>query len=485
MVLPAAWGRAWFQRGFLGILACRRPLLRGSMILGLILCCCTLAVLAGTVEGPTSVPELRRVDVVLGCSYVGEGGLPRAFGGSQHPATLVLRGLSVTDDGTLGDVTNYEIPQEDRSSSPPIIFEASAQLVSIPHAEALLHVDCSGEEVICELSPYSSRQEGYGICSASWFLATVRLSSGISIALLLRGPSCSSQKEEGHGVTLHPKLRIPVSKEGILLTTVEFQSSSNNTSLRTRLGSSITLDCHFALAPGFLLSSLEWRRQHRGSGRSLFRYNVGSAGPTVQPKVHVDVEQLLGSGDASLTLQEAAVDDEGTYICLVSTTQHQVQHNIQLLVAEPPRVRVFPAEVSFKRDETITLTCNIAGYYPLDISVNWIQKTPEDEVEISLSNARFSSHRQSRDGTYSITSYLSISSATVQAPATYTCHVSHVALEEPISVSTYLKAPEHTESEGLIGGAIATAIFVSVLFIVLRKKRAAEPKPEQLLTASE
>ncbi|POI34312.1 hypothetical protein CIB84_001936 [Bambusicola thoracicus] len=179
------------------------------------------------------------VDVVLGCSYVGEGGLPRAFGGSEHPATLVLRGLSVTDDGTLGDVTDYEIPQEDQSSSPPIIFEAS----------------------------------------------------------------------------------------------VEFQSSSNNTSLRTRLGSSITLDCRFALAPSFLLSSLEWRRQHRGSGRSLFRYHVGNAGLTAQPKVHVDVEQLLENGDASLTLQEATVNDEGTYICLVSTAQHQVQHNIQLLVS--------------------------------------------------------------------------------------------------------------------------------------------------------
>lgn len=114
---------------------------------------------------------------------------------------------------------------------------------------------------------------------------------------------------------------------------MEFQSSSNNTSLRTRLGSSITLDCHFALAPGFLLSSLEWRRQHRGSGRSLFQYHVGNAGPTVQPKFHVDVEQLLRNGDASLTLQEATVDDEGMYICLVSTAQHQVQHNIQLLVA--------------------------------------------------------------------------------------------------------------------------------------------------------
>uniref|UniRef100_A0A8C2U3J6 TAP binding protein like n=2 Tax=Coturnix japonica TaxID=93934 RepID=A0A8C2U3J6_COTJA len=444
-----------------------------------------LPVLAGTVEDPTPVPGLRKVDIVLDCSYVGEGGLPRAFGGSQHPATLVLRGLSITDDGTLGDVTDYEISQEDHSSSPPIIFEASVQLVSIPYAEVLLHADCNGEEVSCELSPYSFQQEGDGLCPASWFLATIQLSSGISIALLLRGPSCSSQKEEGHDVTLHPKLRIPMSKEGTLLMTVEFQSSSNNTSLRTRLGSSIILDCHFALAPSFILSSLEWRRQHRGRGRSIFRYHVENADLTAQPKVHVDVEQLLQNGDATLTLQETAVDDEGTYICLVSTAQHQVQHNIQLVVAEPPRVRVFPTEVSFKRDETITLTCIIAGYYPLDVSVTWTQKTPKDEVEINLSNTRFSSHRQSQDGTYSVTSYLSISSATVQAPATYTCHVSHVALEAPISISTHLMVPERMEMEGLVGGAIATAIFVFVLFVVLRRKRPAEPMPEQLLTSSE
>lgn len=95
----------------------------------------------------------------------------------------------------------------------------TAQLVSIPYADALLHVDCSGEEVSCELSPYNFQQEGNGLCPASWFLATIRLSSGISIALLLRGSSCSSQKDWGHDVTLHPKLKIPMSKEGTLLTT--------------------------------------------------------------------------------------------------------------------------------------------------------------------------------------------------------------------------------------------------------------------------
>nr|XP_005016799.3 tapasin-related protein isoform X2 [Anas platyrhynchos] len=448
------------------------------MIRELILCCCVLALHAGPLEDPTAVPQYRTVDIVLDCSYVWDGGLLHGFGASlsKHPATLVLRGISVRDDGSLGDVTDYEVPRETPDSTPPVIFEASAQSVSIPHAEALLHMDCNGEEMSCELSLYSSRRDSEGPCRASWFMATLQLSGGISIALVLRGPCSSGQEEEGHDAVLHPKLGIPVSKEGTLLTTVEFQSSSSNTSMRTRLGGSVTLDCRFALAPSSTLSSLEWRRQHRGRGQSIYQYQVGSTGPATQPKVHVDVAQLLGSGDASLSLQGATVADEGMYICMVSTAQHQAQHNIQLLVAEPPRVRVLPSVVSFESDETITLSCIIAGYYPLDVSVSWTQRSPENEAEIRLSDMRFSSHRQSQDGTYSITSYLSLSSATAQAPATYTCHVSHMALEEPISVSAHLKAPEHKGWEGLVGMLIATAIFISVLFAVLRRKRAAKPK---------
>ncbi|XP_025960680.1 tapasin-related protein isoform X2 [Dromaius novaehollandiae] len=459
------------------------------MIQELLFFCGLLGLHAGSTNDRTATPPFRTVDIVLECSYLGEApkGLLGAFGGSfsKDLATLVLRDVSVRDDGSLGEATHYKVPWKSAGSSSRIIFEASAPSVSIPHAEALLHADCSGEKVNCEISPYNFQQHGKGPCPASWFMGTLRLSRGISIALVLRGPHCSGEQADKSDAILHPKLRIPVSEKGTVLTTVELQSSSCNTSLRTHLGGLVTLDCHFALAPSSLLSSLEWRRQHRGSGRRLFRYQAGSTGPRVEPKVHVDLPQLLGNGDASLKLQEVNVEDEGTYMCLVSTPQHQIQHVIQLQVAEPPRVRVIPEQVSFKRDVTTTLTCDIAGYYPLDVSVSWTQKTAEDEAEITLSSIRFSSHQQSQDGTYSITSYLSISSATVQAPATYSCHVSHVALEEPISVSAYLKAPEKTGSEGLVGGFIATVIFSIVLFIVLRRKRTVKPKSEQLLGASE
>ncbi|NXI47852.1 TPSNR protein, partial [Galbula dea] len=426
----------------------------------------------GPAEAPTPAPPFCRVDITVVCSYVGEdvGGLQHAFGSlsSGHPATLVLRGISVRDDGYLDDVTAYRVSQEDLDSSSPIVFEASAELVSIPHAESLLHADCDGEEVNCEISPYSSQLTGEGPCHTSWFMAILKLSGGISISLVLRGPCWQEEKE--HDATLHPMLKIPLSKEGTLLTTVEFQLSSHNTSLRARLGSSVTLDCRFALAPSFSLSSLEWRRQHQGSGHSLFQYQVGSTGPVAQPKVHVDVAELLRNGDASVTLQGVRVGDEGMYICSVSTMLHQAHHIIQLHVAEPPRVHVIPSVVSFERDVTATLTCSIAGYYPLDVSVSWTQKTPENDEEIPLSGAWLSSHLQSRDGTYSITSYLSISSATVQAPTTYSCHVSHVALAEPISVSAHLKAPEQKGPEGVVGGFIATVIFIAGLSWVLRRR---------------
>ncbi|KYO22280.1 tapasin-related protein isoform X1 [Alligator mississippiensis] len=440
------------------------------MSLGLVLFCGLLALKAGWTEdlGPRS--SLRSVDVVLDCLYIEEtaGDLPGSFASSfsQDSATLVLRDVSVINDGSLDDVTNYEVPGASTGSAPPLIFEASAKLVAIPYAESLLHADCSGEEVTCEISLYSRHQTDEGTCQSSWFMGTLKLSSGISIALVLRGPCRSDGKEEERMIVLHPKLKVPVSNEGTVLTTVEFQSSSLTPTLRTRLGSSVTLNCRFALAPGSPLALLEWRLQHQGSGRSVFRYQTGSEPQEEQPTAHVDMVQLLETGDASLSLRGVGMKDEGTYICLVSSPKHQTQHIIQLQLAEPPRVRLFPDLVSREGDGTTTLTCEISGYYPLDVSVSWTRESPEDEdkVPIPSSSIYFSSHRQGQVGTYSISSYLLINLATELAPVTFSCHVSHLALEEPVVVSAHLRAPDQKTSKVVVGVIISTALFVVALF---------------------
>ncbi|XP_030393556.1 tapasin-related protein isoform X4 [Gopherus evgoodei] len=482
------------------------------MNLGLILICGMLALKAAEVPvelAPGS--QLRSVDVVLDCHYVEEavGEFPGAFAGSfsSDPATLVLRGISIADDGSLDSVTNYEAPGTKTDSTFPIIFEVSASLVPVPYAESLLHADCAGEEVTCEISPYSLHLADEGPSQASWFMGTLKLSSGISIALVLKVSSDS--EEDDRMAVLHPRLKVPVSKEGTVLTTgwdllrgrhisnlstqhgqsvhsmlppvyfsfslflVEFQLSSRTPTLRTRFGTSVTLDCSFALASSSPLASLEWRLQHRGSGRRVFHYQTGDMAQAEQSTAHVDVVQLLETGDASLSLHGVGVGDEGTYICLVSTHQHQAQNIIQLQLVEPPRVRLFPELVSREGDGATTLTCEISGYYPLDVSVKWTWEAPDDKdkVPISDSSTYFSSHRQAQDGTYSINSYLSINTATELRPVTYSCHVSHLALEEPITASAQLRVPEQKTSKGLVGAFIATFIFFAALVGLLLRTR--------------
>lgn len=86
----------------------------------------------------------------------------------------------------------------------------------------------------------------------------------------------------------------------------------------------------------------------------------------------------------------------------------------------------------------LTLICNIAGYYPPDITVTWIREELGG-APVKISDASFSSLRQSQAGTYSISS--SLKAEPGSAGATYTCQVTHVSLDEPLQASTWTAPP--------------------------------------------
>ena len=85
-----------------------------------------------------------------------------------------------------------------------------------------------------------------------------------------------------------------------------------------------------------------------------------------------------------------------------------------------------------------TLICNVAGYYPLDVSVTWTREE-QGGSPAPVSGASLSSLRQSPAGTYSISSSLTVEPGS--AGATYTCQVTHVSLEEPLGVHAWVAPP--------------------------------------------
>ncbi|KAG8509069.1 Tapasin-related protein, partial [Galemys pyrenaicus] len=380
---------------------------------------------------PAAERQWRAVDVVLDCFLVKESGHSRAFASSGNlvKALLVLRQVPVPDDGSLEGFTEF---QEDTQAKddPPVTFEASVKLIQIPQAEALLHADCNGKKVTCELSHYDLQAKQEATAErAIWFITNVQVSEGgpgISMVLKTLG-------DAENGAVLHPTLNLPLSPQKTVQTSVEFQVTTRTPSLKSLLGSSASLHCSFSMAPGLELLSVEWRRQHKGSGQQVYSWAAGQGQATRKGAV-LDAEQLLVAGDASLTLPSLTVKDEGTYICQITTSVHQAQQIIQFHVQASPKVYLSQAS------DTVppTLICNVVGYYPLDMAVTWTREEPGGDP-VQVSKASFSSLRQSPAGTYSISS--SLTAEPGSSGADYTCQVTHISLEEPLEASTWVAPP--------------------------------------------
>lgn len=113
----------------------------------------------------------------------------------------------------------------------------------------------------------------------------------------------------------------------------------------------------------------------------------------------MNASQVVGEGDASLTLNKLKVQDEGTYICTVSIGPFHAQQVIQLHVrrkspfhciksgdstrrstfqsllccfffSEPPCVSLSEEKLIHKGQSPQTLSCHCAKYYPLDAQVS-------------------------------------------------------------------------------------------------------------------
>lgn len=202
------------------------------------------------------------MDVVLDCFLVEEGRNLGGFAGSRNmvKAMLVLRQVPVLDDGSLEGFIDFQGGTLAKDN-PSITFEASGKspnisglsllrqpssqvhslhllsmgpsvlnptksvsspppvnLVQIPQAEALLHADCNGKEVTCEISYYFLQTTE----KAAWFITNVQVSGeGPDISMVMKTP-----RDAENGAVLHPTLNLPLSPRGTVQTTGEKIKSS-------------------------------------------------------------------------------------------------------------------------------------------------------------------------------------------------------------------------------------------------------------------
>ncbi|XP_076129150.1 tapasin-related protein-like isoform X2 [Alosa pseudoharengus] len=305
----------------------------------------------------------------------------------------------------------------------------------------------------------------------NWFTCTLRHTEGLFVItyFLRHSPSVPN--------VVQPDFQqwVPVADRDTITTTAVMMVLSHTPSVEVGLMKEQTLNCEFAVDHKSAHLTVEWHLQRKGHRSKLFSYS-SHTGQSEGSGVSV---KAIAKGDASLKIPLTRETSEGTYVCSVHVPPISSSHSMALQLMEPPRVSLnVNSQVSLSEGELQRVDCEAAGFYPLDVHMEWLKEslTPgASRMPEVLKVVTFSNHRNNPDGTYSLTAHFLLKPTLQDSGYRYTCRVSHDALQMPIRKSFTLSV---TEKDSYLWYIPPILTILGILGFLLIRRRAVPKAPK-------
>ncbi|OCT58807.1 hypothetical protein XELAEV_18001295mg [Xenopus laevis] len=146
----------------------------------------------------------------------------------------------------------------------------------------------------------------------------------------------------------------------------------------------------------------------------------------IHSRVTVDEKGFL-QGNASITLSNVTISDEGTYRCLVIHSPSRQEKKISFRVQAVPGVRIVKKTL-IKKEEG-ALQCLVTDYYPQSITVTWLLNGKP------LTRSAPGTPRQNEDGTFRVNSSVTLLPSETQDNLVIGCQVQHESHPTPLTDS--------------------------------------------------
>ncbi|XP_075071400.1 uncharacterized protein LOC142160397 [Mixophyes fleayi] len=197
---------------------------------------------------------------------------------------------------------------------------------------------------------------------------------------------------------------------------------------------------------------------------------------------HVDL-RFLEMGNASLYLSDLTLEDEGEYTCTVIISPDAGKSTLLLKVAAQPTINLAPVNPNLTGGETKTFFCELSHFYPQDVEIIWFMKKQEMEIVIT-SNICTGIPILGENGTFSVSSQVSMIFSEEDNGVVLICEVRHNSLLQPLRRNTTLHLAILQILQGDVGfiatvvvSTIALLLLACIIFTILYQKLLAKVSP--------
>ncbi|XP_066439536.1 CXADR-like membrane protein isoform X2 [Eleutherodactylus coqui] len=205
---------------------------------------------------------------------------------------------------------------------------------------------------------------------------------------------------------------------------------------------------------------------------------------------YIPDDGLVG-GDASLHIPNLQFSDEGKYTCTVIITPDKAISKVTLEVSAKPVCAVSDPTLVMNPDTEKSAKCYVTGFHPEKVTIQWL-KASKASSDISDLDSRTctSVAVQNKDGTYNVTSVLSVTPMSLDEDGdVYSCVISHRSLKDAFMVNVTLSVQPRGHSTipwiilGLVLMAVICLITAAIMYKV--KPRVSEITAKDLLHMTE
>ncbi|XP_073460042.1 hemicentin-1-like isoform X3 [Aquarana catesbeiana] len=224
----------------------------------------------------------------------------------------------------------------------------------------------------------------------------------------------------------------------------------------------VTIPCDVSgLNPWSAIAVLWRRKSEDGTENDVYEYSEGRV-TVYRPGSFMDNTEIW-IGNAELHIPRVQFSDEGEYTCTVISTPDKGDGRATLQVSAPPSADVTPANPTIEEGTEKTVMCEVHNFYPKDISIRWGQyRKGSPDYELLEMWTSVKSWPMNSDGTYNVTSLLTLSPKMEDNGNIYSCIISHRSLRTKLSRSLTLTVTEREDTTK----AVITAVLLTLLAVL-------------------